>query len=50
MTHHPHVHMIVLGGGLPNNGKRWLACRPTVISKEGEVVGHAFTFSCVCGI
>jgi Putative transposase/Transposase zinc-binding domain len=29
MTHHPHVHMIVPGGGLSNDGKRWLACRPT---------------------
>jgi hypothetical protein len=28
MTHHPHVHMIVPGGGLSADGKRWVACRP----------------------
>lgn len=28
MTHHPHVHMIVPGGGLPEDGERWIACRP----------------------
>jgi hypothetical protein len=29
LTHHPHVHMIVPGGGLSNDGQRWVACRPT---------------------
>ncbi|MEZ5936196.1 MAG: IS91 family transposase [Alphaproteobacteria bacterium] len=28
MTHHPHVHMIVPGGGLSMDGARWVACRP----------------------
>jgi hypothetical protein len=28
MTHHPHVHVIVPGGGLSPNGTRWIACRP----------------------
>jgi Putative transposase/Transposase zinc-binding domain len=28
LTHHPHVHMIVPGGGISNDGKRWVACRP----------------------
>jgi putative transposase/transposase-like zinc-binding protein len=28
MTHHPHVHMIVPGGGLSDDGSRWIACRP----------------------
>jgi Putative transposase/Transposase zinc-binding domain len=28
MTHHPHVHMIVPGGGLSDDGTRWIACRP----------------------
>jgi len=27
MTHHPHVHMIVPGGGLSPDGKRWVASR-----------------------
>jgi hypothetical protein len=28
MTHHPHIHMIVPGGGLSADGTRWIACRP----------------------
>ncbi|SEN67885.1 Transposase zinc-binding domain-containing protein [Sphingomonas gellani] len=27
MTHHPHIHMIVPGGGLSPNGSRWIASR-----------------------
>ena len=27
MTHHPHVHGIVPGGGLSPDGQRWIACR-----------------------
>ena len=28
MTHHPHVHMIVPGGGISLDGTRWVSCRP----------------------
>ena len=28
LTHHPHVHGIVPGGGLAPDGQRWIACRP----------------------
>jgi hypothetical protein len=28
MTHHPHVHMIVPGGGISLDGSRWISCRP----------------------
>ncbi len=28
LTHHPHVHMIVPGGGISPDGTRWIACRP----------------------
>jgi hypothetical protein len=28
MTHHPHVHMIVPGGGLSPDGRSWISCRP----------------------
>jgi hypothetical protein len=28
MTHHPHVHMIVPGGGLSSDSERWIAARP----------------------
>jgi putative transposase len=27
MTHHPHVHMIVPGGGLSEDGARWVSAR-----------------------
>src|SRR4249919_1714620 len=28
MTHHPHVHMIVPGGGLSPDATKWVSCRP----------------------
>jgi len=28
LTHHPHVHGIVPGGGLSPNGEQWVACKP----------------------
>jgi Putative transposase/Transposase zinc-binding domain len=28
LTHHPHVHMIVPGGGISLDGQSWAACRP----------------------
>jgi hypothetical protein len=28
LTHHPHVHMIVPGGGISLDGERWISCRP----------------------
>jgi Putative transposase len=28
LTHHPHVHMIVPGGGIALDGGRWISCRP----------------------
>ena len=31
MTHHPHVHMIVPGGGISLDGTRWVACRPSFL-------------------
>ena len=31
MTHHPHVHMIVPGGGISLDGTRWVACRPNFL-------------------
>src|SRR5438132_7682304 len=29
MTHHPHVHMIVPGGGLSTDNQHWIAAKPT---------------------
>jgi hypothetical protein len=31
MTHHPHVHMIVPGGGISLDGTRWVPCRPSFL-------------------
>jgi Putative transposase/Transposase zinc-binding domain len=28
LTHHPHVHMIVPGGGFSLDGSKWISCRP----------------------
>src|SRR5437773_4243338 len=28
LTHHPHVHMVVPGGGLSRDGSKWIAFRP----------------------
>jgi len=28
MTHHPHVHGVVTGGGLSMNGEQWVNCKP----------------------
>lgn len=28
LTHHPHVHCIVPGGGMSLDGARWISCRP----------------------
>jgi hypothetical protein len=28
LTHHPHIHMIVPGGGISLDAERWVACRP----------------------
>src|SRR5690242_5687552 len=37
MTHHPHVHIIVPGGGISLDGTRWVSCRPGLRrGKQGE--------------
>ena len=28
ITHHPHAHVVVPGGGLSPDGSRWIACKP----------------------
>lgn len=28
LTYHPHLHIIVPGGGLAPDGGRWISCRP----------------------
>jgi len=34
LTHHPHVHCIVPGGGLSPDGASWVACRPGYLLPE----------------
>jgi hypothetical protein len=31
LTHHPHVHMIVPGGGITLDGRRWISSRPAFL-------------------
>jgi hypothetical protein len=31
VTHHPHVHMIVPGGGISSDGQRWISSRPAFL-------------------
>jgi hypothetical protein len=31
LTHHPHVHCLVLGGGVALDGLRWVACKPNFL-------------------
>jgi hypothetical protein len=31
LTHHPHVHMIVPGGGISPDGERWISARPAFL-------------------
>jgi hypothetical protein len=41
MTHHPHVHMIVPGGGIAPDGKRWISSR-TAFLLPVRVLGKLF--------
>lgn len=41
MTHHPHVHMIVPGGGIAPDGKRWISSRPAFLLPV-RVLGRLF--------
>lgn len=31
LTHHPHVHCVVPGGGVSLDGQRWIACKPNFL-------------------
>jgi Putative transposase/Transposase zinc-binding domain len=41
MTHHPHVHMIVPGGGIAPDGTRWISSRPACLLPV-HVLGSLF--------
>jgi hypothetical protein len=37
MLYHPHVHLLVTGGGLSHDGKEWLAANPAFLMPEGAL-------------
>jgi hypothetical protein len=41
LTHHPHVHMIVPGGGISRDSSKWVACRPRFLFPV-EVLSQLF--------
>ena len=41
LTHHPHAHIIVPGGGLSPDGQHWIACRPRFLLSV-EVLSRLF--------
>jgi hypothetical protein len=41
LTHHPHVHMIVPGGGISLDGRRWISSRPAFLLPV-RVLGKLF--------
>jgi hypothetical protein len=41
LTHHPHVHMIVPGGGITRDGQRWISTRPAFLLPV-RVLGKLF--------
>jgi hypothetical protein len=41
MTHHPHIHMIVPGGGIAPDGQRWVSSRPAFLLPV-RVLGKLF--------
>ena len=41
LTHHPHVHMIVPGGGFSLDDKSWVSCRPSFLLSV-RVLSHLF--------
>jgi len=41
LTHHPHIHMVVPGGGLSRDGERWIPSRPAFLLPV-RVLGKLF--------
>lgn len=41
LTHHPHIHMIVPGGGISPDGERWISARPAFLLPV-QVLGALF--------
>ena len=41
LTHHPHIHMVVPGGGISRDGQRWISSRPAFLLPV-RVLGKLF--------
>jgi hypothetical protein len=41
LVHHPHIHMIVPGGGISLDGNTWVSCRPRYLF-PGQVLSRLF--------
>jgi hypothetical protein len=46
LTHHPHLHCIVPGGGISLDGERWVACRRGFFLRV-RVLSRVFRLSCI---
>ena len=49
MTHHPHIHMIVPGGGIAPGGTRWISSRPAFLLPV-RILGMLFRRLFVTGL
>ena len=49
LTHHPHVHMIVPGGGLSLDGERFIPCRPPLLPAGPRAVAAVPAALCLKG-
>ena len=42
LTHHPHLHIVVAGGGLSPDGTRWISCRSNYFFLPVKVLSRLF--------
>jgi len=42
LTHHPHLHIVVAGGGLSADGTRWISCRSNYFFLPVKVLSRLF--------
>jgi hypothetical protein len=45
LTHHPHAHIIVPGGGISPDGEHWTACRPNFLLSVGYFRAASVAYS-----
>ena len=42
LTHHPHIHMVVPGGGISLDGKSWISCSATIRMRKSVNLDENF--------